>query len=613
MSGVYGVISAGSSDGPAGLIARISAALMHRPWFVTEASVDTLLGVGLGHVGIGLLNAGPQPRWNDDRTIALVMAGEFTDAGSTDGMVTDEARALALYEQHGELFARHLKGAFVIAVWDSANDRLLIANDRFGLYNTFYTQQDDSMIFAPEMKAILCDPAFPRQIDLTALAEYMRFQHLLGTRTFLEGISLLPPASVLIYDRSRRTLKVKPYWCFGDLPQNTQIGMPEAAEEAGRLLRQATRRLSSDRLRPGVYLSGGLDSRTILGLMERRPVATVTYGVANCRDVVLGARVARAVGSDHHWIDLPNGRWVQESFDLHLELTEGQHSWIHSHGISTLGAARQWMDVNLTGWDGGTIMGHPAMLEESLTHAVDDLALVNRLFYLFNQKYTWPSITEAEERLLYGTTYRRELIGRALESFREEIEPYLPMRPDLRAEFFFLRNHCLRLTHNMVTFQRSHFEVRFPFFDYDLFDFLYSIPAEVRGPRRLYRTVMETEMPSLARIPYDHDELPPTTRPLLRGAHAFGVKVRRNFNRYVRPWFPERSTLYADYENYLHHDLRRWAEAILFDKRTAERGFFDTVFLRSLVDRHHSGLESAMVGKIAPIITYEMMLRRFVD
>jgi len=95
--------------------------------------------------------------------------------------------------------------------------------------------------------------------------------------------------------------------------------------------------------------------------------------------------------------------------------------------------------------------------------------------------------------------------------------------------------------------------------------------------------------------------------------HALAVKLKRRFNRHLWPIFPERYTLYADYENYLRDELRSWAENILFDRRTAERGIFNPAFLRTLMDRHLSGLEEWTIGKIAPVITYEMMLRRFCD
>jgi len=599
--------------------------MSHRDWFVSDSFVDRERNLAIGRMGIGIFNKRPQPVWNSTHTVALVMAGELynRDALSpapgrpTPYEESDEEIVLSLYEATPysllpTLFSQ-LNGPFIIAIWDETRNRLLIANDRFGLYPLFYTCRAGRLIFAPEMKGILCDEAFPRKLDLTALAQYTRFQHLLGQRTFFEDIELLPSASILTYDLSTASCSARPYWTFDDIPYRPEASFDEAVEEAGRLLRRAVRRLSGDAYRPGVYLSGGLDSRTILGLIERRPVVSLTYGMRNCRDVYYARRIAKAVGSDHNWFDLPNEEWVKEHVDFHLDLTEGFHSWIHAHGISTLPQARQLMDVNLTGWDGGTIMGDADTIEPLQLEAVDDAALITRLFYLFNQKYTWPSITEAEESLLYCEPIRKKVQGLAFDSFRAEMSRYLDYRSDVRSEYFYINNHCRRLTFNMVTFARSHIEVRFPFFDYDLFDFLYSLPAQVRADKLLFRTIIQRETPRLAYIPYDHDEFLPSTQPLTRGVHALATKLKRRFHRHLWPIFPERYTLYADYENYLRSELRDWAEEILFDDRTAERTIFNPAFLRTLLDHHLSGLEEWTIGKIAPIITYEMMLRRFGD
>jgi asparagine synthase (glutamine-hydrolysing) len=621
MSGVFGVVSkqhSGRQPQARCLAEKIAKAMAHRPWYVTEQYTDDEHCLALGRVGIGIFNKTPQPVWNADRTIALVMAGEIYNRNELDRngvhrAASDEQFVLTLYEQVGDTFAYHLNGVFIIAIWNKDRQQLLVTNDRFGLYPLFYTCYDERFIFAPEMKGILCDETFPRKLDLTALAQYSRFQHLLGDRTFFEEIKLLPNASVLTYDLLAARCRLKPYWSFADIPYCPDIPFQEAVEEAGRLFRRAVQRLSGDSYQPGVFLSGGLDARSILGLVERRPIISLTYGHHNCRDVYYAHQIARSVGSDHHWFDLPNGEWVKEQVDFHLTLTEGFHSWIHAHGMSTLPQARQLMEVNLTGWDGGTIMGHQDSIEPLQLYSVDKAALITRLFYLFNQKYTWPSITEGEEKFLYCDPIAKQIRGLAFDSFRAEIDPFLSYRPDVRGEYFYIRNHCNRLTHNFIIFTRSHIEVRFPFFDYDLFEFLYSLPAVTRGHRTLYRAVIQREMPRLAYIPYDHDELLPTTQPVLRRIHTLGVKIKNRINKHVWRAFPERYTLYADYERYLRFELRDWAEGILFDRRTTERAIFNPAFLRTLMQRHLSGLEEWTIGKIASVMSYELMLRRFYE
>ena len=616
MSGVFGIVDPRQRVDIYSLTDKMAVTMSHRDWFVSESFIDREHNLSIGRIGIGIFNKASQPVWNSTRTMALVMAGEFYNKdvpGENGDSRSDGEIALALYEKMGEDFVHQLTGAFIVAIFDKVRQRLLIANDRFGLYPLFYAYYTDRLIFAPEMKGILCDDAFPRKLDLTALAQYMRFQHLLGERTFCEDIQLLPNGSLLIYDLSAGAYRVKPYWTFGDIPYRPEVSFEEAVEEAGRLLRCAVRRLSGDSYRPGVYLSGGLDSRTILGLIERSPVASLTYGTRDCRDVYYARRIARVVGSNHHWYDLPNGKWVTEHVDLHMDLTEGFHSWIHAHGISSLSQARQLMDVNLTGWDGGTVMGDTDTIEPLQVEAVDDVALTARLFYLLTHKYTWPSIDEAEECLLYTNSFYQRIQSMAFESFREELAKYLNYRLDVRSGYFYINNHCRRLTFNMVTFTRSHVEVRFPFFDYDLFDFLYSLPAQIRANKLFFRAVIQRETPRLAYIAYDHDEFLPTIRPLIREMHAVAVKLKRRFNRHLRPIVPERHTLYADYENYLRGELYEWAKGILFDSQTLDRGIFDPTFIKSIWDRHQSGLEEWTIGKIAPIVTYEMMLRKFCD
>ena len=623
MSGVFGVVDSRGQAEVGSLMDRMGAAMGHRDWYVVETYADEQQGLGLGRIGIGIFNQERQPIRSEDGNLLIFLSGEFYNAlelrrdleakGYPFRDNSDLELVLRLYQERGDAFIHDLEGVFALLIWNRARQELIVANDRLGLYPTYYANYDGKLVFAPETKGILCDPDFRKELNLTALAEYMRFQHLLGDKTFFESIRLLPSASLLTYDLSTASCSIRPYWTFDDIPYRPDVSFDEAVEEAGRLLRRAVQRLSGDAYRLGVYLSGGLDSRTILGLVERRPVASLTYGVRNCRDVYYARRIAKAVGSDHHWFDIPNGEWVKEHVDFHLDLTEGFHSWIHAHGISTLPQARQLMDVSLTGWGGGTVMGHNDTIEPLQLCAVDDAAFVTRLFYLFNQKYTWPSLTEAEEGLLYCEPIRNKVRGLAFDSFRAEVSSYLGYRTDVRGEYFYINNHCRRLTQNLVTFTRSHVEVRFPFFDYDLFEFLYSLPALLRGHRKMYRAVIQREIPRLAHIPYDHDEFLPTTHSWMRGVHAVALKLKRRFNRHLWPLFPERYTLYADYENYLRGELCDWAEDILFDECTTERGIFAPAFLRTLMDRHLSGLEEWTIGKIAPIITYEMMLRRLHD
>lgn len=610
MSGVFGVVDARHGDESLPLLADMAHAMRHFDWYVTEHAVVEHNLAGLGRIGIGIFNPQPQPVWNADRNLAMCMAGEiYAVTGHTRPPgASDEQWALQLYETCGEGFARLVNGAFVIAIWDGRTQKLVLTNDRFNTYNLFYACANGRLVFGPEMKAILCDPGFHRNLDLTAMAQFMRFQHLFGRRTFFEDLHLLPPASVLTFDASTSDLQLTPYWSFGDIPYLPNISFQEAVEETGRLLRQAVRRFSEDQFRPGVFLSGGMDGRTIIGLTERRPITSLTFGAKDCKDVYYARKIAKAVGSQNHWVELKNGKWVLENIDAHFALTEGFHSWIHMHGMSMLPLARQHIDVNLTGWDGGTVIGGEDTVEPLQMDPVDDEALITLLFQLNNQRFTWPGLTEAEENLLFTQPYRKLLAGRAFDSLREEFEPFRNCRRDIRCEYFY---QARSRWFNMIIFGRSHIEYRFPFYDYDLIDFVYSLPSALRADRMLYRAVLRNEAPRLANIPYDHDDLPPTANRFVRSTATWNRRIRHAINRHIAPIFPIRPTLYADYENYLRTDLREWAEGILYDPIVEQQGIFRPEFLRTIMARHLSGRELWTIGKVAPIITYEMMLQRF--
>jgi asparagine synthase (glutamine-hydrolysing) len=137
--------------------------------------------------------------------------------------------------------------------------------------------------------------------------------------------------------------------------------------------------------------------------------------------------------------------------------------------------------------------------------------------------------------------------------------------------------------------------------------------AQLRANQKLYRHMVQRELPELAYIPYDHDEYLPTTIPLVRGIHAETVRFRRRFNRHIKKVFPEFHPLYADYDEYLRGDLQEWAENVLYDQRTVERGLFEPAFLHSLMQRVQSNQGEWIIGKVTPLITYEMMLRRYYD
>jgi asparagine synthase (glutamine-hydrolysing) len=611
MSGVFGFIDPTHSLAGKDLLDEMTSVLSHRPWYESVQVKDEPAGVSIGRIGIGIFNKGQEPCWNAERTTVLLLSGEIYNL--PPHVPSPEQALLERYREVGERFVQDPNGSFILALWDAEKEQLLIANDRFGTYPLFYSFSNGRLVFAPELKGVLVDGGISRDLDLAGVAQYMRFQQFLGDRTPFAAVKYLRGASILKFRPASRSLAVSQYWTYADIPDNQHIPFKQAVEQTGYLLRQVVARQSSEPYRAGIFLSGGLDSRLILGLTERRPVVTMTFGREDSRDVHYAALIAEEARSDHIWFDLPDGKWVEENADFHWTLTEGMHSWIHMHSITMLPEARQCFDVNLSGMAGGTLLKSPKVVDPERYAEVDDLALVSRLFMVMNLKHTWPGLDEAEERLLYTPEFMKKVQGLAFDSFLEELKPYLQYRSDIRGEYFFVDQHNMRFINNMAVFGRSHIEFRHPYLDSDLVDFVYSLPVAHRLDNRFIRALISREVPVMAKIPYDADEFLPTENSLVRSLSALTVKTKRRFNRYIFHLFPEWKTLYADYEEYLRGDLRPWAEGILLEPRTLERGIFSPAALRSLMDRHIAGKEEWTIGKIAPLISFEMSLRRLVD
>jgi len=410
MSGVFGIIDERQNTRLDQAIIRMGNVMRHRKWYIVETYWDESTRVSLGRIGIGILNREPQPVISEDGNTVLFLAGEFFDWEGApdraddlrrDRFRTDAEYALRMYKVYGVDFVRHLAGAFVIAIYDRLQRVVMLVTDRFGLYPLYFEHRDGYLVFAPEIKGIRAVADRLHPLDDVALAQYMRFQQLLGTRTFFKDIQMLAPASVLTFELKEGLLRIDTYWSFDQISAlPARITFREAVEESARLMRLAVaRRLRGDH-RMGVYLSGGLDSRTILAAYppdSPRPT-TITFGLRNCKDVYYAARVARRAGTPHCFCELFYGNWVKEYADFHLDLTEGFHSWVHMHGINTLETARHLFDINLTGFAGDQNLGGFSDASVSLGRSPDELAYLANLFELFVERYHWPGISEAEER-----------------------------------------------------------------------------------------------------------------------------------------------------------------------------------------------------------------------
>jgi len=322
-------------------------------------------GVALGHRRLAVIDvAGSrQPLANEDESIWLVFNGEIYNypelrhrlqgAGHTLRTAGDTETLVHLYEDEGPQFLRHLVGMFALALWDAKRGRLLLARDRLGQKPLVYCQQRDRLLFASELKSVLEAPGVPRDLDPSAVDEYLTYQYVPHPNTIFQGIRKLPPAHYAVFED--RQLTVKPYW-FPDFNYQHPRRPGEFVEELTARLTDAVRlRMRSD-VPLGAFLSGGLDSSAIVALMQQhsdRPVKTFSIGfpVAQFDETAYARQVAEHLGTEHReQIVEPSAIDLLPKLVWHFDEPFGDSSAIPTYYLSQM--ARQHVTVALTG-DGG--------------------------------------------------------------------------------------------------------------------------------------------------------------------------------------------------------------------------------------------------------------------
>jgi len=580
-------------------------------------------GVGVASLGVHQWET-VAPVTSPDSEIALWLIGEFFHCGSQVAAVErglghplhgDQAKfALEVYLKEGPHGLAALSGTFLVAVWDSRSGDLALINDRSGFYPHYIYHRDQTLVVAPSLTAILAAPDVPASPDAVAVAQFTRFQQMLGRRTWVRDVSLMLPATVVRFNCRAGRLATYRHWDWDRLRPYGRINRADALEECSRLFESAVA-ARTEASRTALLLSGGLDSRTILAF-TRDPAhqLTLTYGTAGSLDVEIAGQVARASGSPHEWEPYVDGRWVCANADRYFALTEGAQSIIHSHGLSTMAAARTRADVLLTGWGGGTVIGgylDSYDWDARYRSITEEDALTRAMYEAFCLRLTWPGLTDDEAAVITRSTFGRPLCDLAFESFREEFAQTRHYDPAVRLDGFYVDQHERRGTLNMHVMARGYLEARAPFKDEALGSFFFALPEDVRRSPWMIRAVLHGRSPVLAAISYEKDGLPPHPSQMIRRAHR-GVRRASGAWQRLRGFGP-RTRLYADYEHYLRTDLRAWAEELLLGDRTRVRGWFDRAAVEALWERHVSGRELWTVGKIMPLITIEQVMRRLFD
>ncbi len=364
MCGIAGVADArGLTDEDRSAIDAMVETLRHRG--PDDRGTRAFTHCVLAHTRLSIIDlaGGHQPLSNEDDTVWISYNGEVYNfpelraeleaKGHRFRTHTDTEVIVHLYEEMGPSCVERLRGMFALAMWDEPRRRLLLARDRVGIKPLYYHFDGQRLVFGSEIKAILAAPNVPRQIRPEALLDYLTLYYVPAPKSMFRDIEKLRPGHVLVFEDGR--VRTSEYWDL-TFPEPSTAGEDELGERFWQHLRESVgMRLVSD-VPLGAFLSGGLDSSSVVaGMAEQsdRPVITNSIGFAEQRfnELPHADRVAERFGTEHHrYVVEPDAVDVVERLAWHYDEPFADHSAVPTYYVSKM--ARQNVTVALSG-DGG--------------------------------------------------------------------------------------------------------------------------------------------------------------------------------------------------------------------------------------------------------------------
>jgi asparagine synthase (glutamine-hydrolysing) len=314
---------------------------------------------------------------------------ELEEGGHRFLTKSDTEVIVHLYEDLGPSCVERLRGMFAFAIWSEKEKRLLLVRDRIGQKPLNYVIESGGLTFSSEIRPLLVALDIKREINLEALNDYLTYMYVPSPKTIFKGIRKLPPGHIMIVEKG--DVKIERYW---DLDFSEKLKMKESdyAERIMELLKEATSlRLIGD-VPFGAFLSGGIDSSVIVGIMTQlmdQPVKTFSIGfdIRSYNELQYAKLVVRQFGTDHHEFEVnPSAIDILPKLTLHYGEPFSDSSSIPTYYLSKF--TREYVTVTLNG-DGG-----------------------DELFAGYNRYHEWTLVEKVLKRLNEFTEGERKVVFR---------------------------------------------------------------------------------------------------------------------------------------------------------------------------------------------------------
>jgi asparagine synthase (glutamine-hydrolysing) len=365
MCGIVGFIDNQISEAASrAQLHQMNETIIHRgpddEGYFTAANV----GLAMRRLSIIDLAGGHQPVYNENGNSVLVFNGEIYNykeltqelvvRGHKFRTVCDTETIIHLYEDEGLDCVQYLRGMYAFAIWDKERQRLLVARDRLGIKPMYFLRANGRLVFASEIKAILKHPSVRAEVNLEALNDFLSLRYVPAPKTMFARIESLPPGYVLIYEDGK--IDIRAYWRLSFAAIDYRRSEASYLEELGALVREAVRLHLRTDVPFGAFLSGGVDSSTIVALMSEfldEPVKTFSVGYEGNSELPYARVVANTFQTDHREImikgqDFPR---LAEKVIWHLEQPLADQATLAAYMVSRLAAGHVKMVLTGEGGD----------------------------------------------------------------------------------------------------------------------------------------------------------------------------------------------------------------------------------------------------------------------
>lgn len=570
--------------------------------------VHNHVGLGMRRLSIIDLSTGKQPISNENGKIWIVFNGEIYNhkeiraeleaRGHQFKTQTDTEAIVHAYEEFGEKCVQKLNGMFAFAIWDELKNQMFLARDRVGIKPLYYFFDKQRLIFGSELKSILQAGEIPRRIDLQALDNFLTLEYIPAPLSIFQDIRKLAPGHTLTFKNN--DIWIRNYWDVELKTNGTEPG--EIKKNLRELLQDATKlRLMSD-VPLGAFLSGGIDSSTIVALMAQvmdQPVKTFSIGFEDStyNELEYARLIAKTFKTDHHeFIIKPDAVELSDTLLKFLDEPFGDFSIFPTYLVSKM--AREYVTVVLSG-DGGDELfaGYDPYIADKIAKRYYSRlprglrnGVISKMVDMIPPSSKKKGLINRAKRFVEGMKLPEDLHHTRWMIFLQEAEKELLYNREMKSgilekdSYKFIRNYFSNVSYNgadeinkqmyvdlktylvddiLVKVDRmsmaTSLEARVPFLDYRFVELAATIPGGYKLQGKKTKVILKQAMEDL--LPHEI---------LYRGKEGFSIPIK----------------------NWLKKELKPLMMDTLAPDKIKREGFFNSQYIEKLVDEHVKGAEN---------------------